>query len=172
VIATPVKAPLATSDARAGRQHFLLIKREDVSRSGEPLTAHEAADRLLTAGVWPLWAHTRCRNLVAAGDLVAIYLTGARNGHVVAAADVVEKLPWTATLARTYPLILSGTPQVALRLGCIRRLTVAVPIAPVRHQLSFIGSGPKWGVALMGGMRKVSETDFQILAGGQLSGLP
>ncbi len=147
----------------ADRQHFILVKREDHSSAGARLSARAAADRLLDALIWPLWAHTPCRKKVRTGDAVAVYLAGPGNRTVIATADVIDKIDWQKSMLRSYPLVLSGTPTVVLRLGNVRRLVTPLPIAQRLDALGFISRGPKWGAALMGGMRSLSHGDFSLL---------
>lgn len=143
--------------------HFLLMKRDSLSRDGKALSAHEAAMALLTAGVWPLWEHTRNRKVIQAGAEVAIYLAGA-NHLVVATAKVTSNVPWSTAHARAYPLVLDGTPFAVLQLGDVRTLPAPRDVKLLRSELSFLRSvGPKWGVAFMGGTRSVSAQDFAVL---------
>lgn len=145
--------------------HFLLMKRDSLSRNGTALSAHEAATALLDAGVWPLWEHTRNRKVIQAGAEVAVYLAGG-NHLVVATAKVASNVPWSTALARTYPLMLDGVPFAALQLRDVRKLPTPRDVKLLRNELSFLRSvGPKWGVAFMGGTRAVSVDDFAVLTG-------
>ena len=83
-------------------QHYLLIKRDALSRSGLPLDAAQSALVLLNARIWPLWRGTPNRMRVAAGDEVAIYLAGANESRVIARAGVERIGSWTRELARAH----------------------------------------------------------------------
>ena len=85
---------------------------------------------------------------------------------MVASATVEEKQPWSPALARRYPLTVSGVPLLALRLRDVARLAAPVSVIANLHRLEFIGENKKkWGVRLMGGMRSVSATDYDLLTG-------
>ncbi len=146
-------------------RHFLLMKRDSFSREGQELSARDAALALLTAGVWPLWEHTRNRKVIQAGADVAVYLAGAGN-LVIATARVAANVPWSSAIARTYPLMLDGTPFAVLQLADPRTLSTPRNVKALRNELSFLRSvGPKWGVAFMGGTRALSGEDFALLTG-------
>lgn len=140
-------------------KHYILIKREGPDARGRMLSAAQSADQLLSAGVWPLWEHTRNRKAIAAGDHLAIYLAGA--SQVVATAAVAAVSSWNATLRNSYPLQLDGTPVAVLRLADVQRLVVPVDVKARLARLSFVPPGSrKWGVAFMGGSRAVGAADF------------
>jgi hypothetical protein len=145
-------------------KHFLLVKHADHTAAGAPIKALDAAMALLDAEMWPLWVRTPCKDLVQPGDRIAVYLAGSGNQVVVASATVDAKQPWSPSLARQYPLTLSGVPLLALRLGDIHRLAKPVSVVSNLARLEFIGQNKKkWGVRLMGGMRSVSARDYDLL---------
>lgn len=149
-------------------KHFLLMKRDGIGSDGRSLSARAAALKLLDAGVWPLWEHTRNRLAFSVGNKVAIYLSGLGQGLVVATAEVVAIVPWDRATARSYPLVLDGTPFTVLRLGKVRVLEEPVHVRGRLDRLSFVRPGAvKWGVAFMGGTRPLTEGDFQALTARQ-----
>ncbi|AVQ00278.1 hypothetical protein C7S18_23565 (plasmid) [Ahniella affigens] len=143
-------------------QHFVLIKQPDFLAGGGHLSALEAARQLLDAGMWPLWSRTPCKNLVREGDRVAIYLSGTRNQCVVATAAVQFKQPWSPPFARRYPLALSGTPCQVLVLEGVTWLRKPILVRRRAARLSFMDT-PKWGANFMGGMRRLSQEDFEAM---------
>lgn len=145
-------------------QHFLLIKRDALSRSGLPLDAAQSALMLLNARIWPLWRGTPNRMRVAAGDEVAIYLAGANESRVIARAGVERIGSWTRELARAYPLSLDGEPVSVLHLGLPEVFPRSVDVRGLLPRLSFVRPGVrKWGVYFTGGMRAVPAGDFALL---------
>jgi len=151
---------------RAGepRSYFLLIKHQDETTSGRPISAHKAATALLEAGMWPLLEHTRNKRLAEAGDYVAIYLAGTGQHDVVATARIADKVPWDRELAKRYPLALRGIPSNCLLLDEVQMLRTPIHLPDRAASLSFVTAGARrWGTSLMGGMRSIREADFQLL---------
>lgn len=142
--------------------HFILIKQASYNKAGKTLTARQAAMALLDAGIWPLWEFTRNRKAMKAGDHVAVYLAGKGNQQVIAKATIVEVSAWSGDDARKYPLVLDGTPESVLRLATPEVLNNPVKVHAILDKLSFIKS-QKWGVAFMGGTRRVQKSDFVTL---------
>jgi len=98
------------------------------------------------------------------GDSVAVYLGGQYNQIVIATA-IIEKIDiWGKQYQKNYPLTMDGIPESVLILGCINLLQQPVDVTEILDQLSFIPfNSRKWGVAFMGGARKVSDIDFKAL---------
>lgn len=146
-----------------GRMHFALMKNVDQdSKSGRLIDAMSAAKLLLKHGIWPLWEKSPGRVVVSANDRVCVYLCGM--SAVVASARIQTIVPWSREIGETYPLILGGTPSVAL---CLDEVIVSdAPIFVADHieQLNCIGRNKKkWGAAFCGGMRSLTKHDFSIL---------
>lgn len=142
--------------------HFLLIKSAGHSASGDRMTAQASALALISTGIWPLWMHTRNRKAITAGDLVAVYLAGPAS--IIATAKVDAIVPWTKAFARSYPLLLDGTPSSVLLLSGGKVLQKPVAVKERLDRLSFVNpESPKWGVAFMGGTRAVNAEDFRTL---------
>ncbi len=143
-------------------KHFLLTKRAGPDARGRELSASEAANLLLDVGVWPLWEHTRNRKAIVAGSRLAVYLSG--SSQVVATACVAAIESWTPAKRRSYPLMLDGTPETVLILKDVRKLHRPVEVRERLSRLSFVTPGvKKWGVAFMGGTRRLTSDDFLAL---------
>lgn len=146
--------------------NYILIKKESRDRTGKLLTADAAVDQLLAWGGWPLWSFTKCRKAIAAGDRLCAYVTGFSPNpyHVIAEACVAEISPWNASDERTYPLVKDGLPHVVIRLARPRKFKTPRPVRNHLSALSFIPDNQrKWGVSFMGGVRKVSDADLDLL---------
>ena len=140
-------------------QHFLLIKRDGLSRSGDRLDAAASAMQLLNLRVWPLWRRTPNGTRVAVGDAVAIYLAGDGESRVIARAAVERVGTWNRQLANAYPLLLDGEPVSVLHLTSAVIFDRAVDVRAVLSRLSFIRPGLKKS----GGMRALPAGDFGLL---------
>lgn len=150
------------------REHFILIKKAGFDNSDRFLSASECANALLDNMLWPLYEKTRCQHMVQAGHRVLIYLAGdeADCKHVIAKAEVNGVELWNSAHKKRFPLMLDGVPNRVLILKNVVRFERPVDVRSQLRQLSFIPANhKKWGVALMGGMRSISATDYAILCG-------
>lgn len=148
------------------RSHFILIKHPSETNTGQPLSSTEAARALLDWGFWPLFENTKCRLMVTSGNSVLIYTAGHRADarRVIASAKVADVLQWNRNLSTSCPIFLDGIPVSALALSNIRRFSQPVVITDHLEDLSFIPTNrKKWGVAMMGGMRSITQPDYQTL---------
>jgi len=132
------------------------------------LSATEGAKALLENRIWPLWKNTRCKNIVRPGHQVLIYLAGPESdcGKVFASARVQDVIDWSDRKHRPiYPLMLEGEPHKTLILERRSYFQYPIAVAEQLDQLSFIPANKKkWGVAMMGGMRSLSASDYEVLS--------
>jgi len=151
------------------RDHFLLIKRSGFLSNHSAVSATEGAKALLKAGVWPLWRNTKCKNMVRSGHRVLIYLAGPESdcGNVIASAVISGVVDWEDRKHRRgYPLMIDGEPLKALLLEKVSVFDKPVSVSDRLDHLSFIPENKKkWGVAMMGGMRSLTDSDFMVLCG-------
>ncbi|QTN40940.1 EVE domain-containing protein [Marinobacter salsuginis] len=148
------------------RSHFILIKHPSETTTGRILSATDASSALLEWGFWPLFEKTRCRLMVQPGNSVLIYTAGQCSDarQVIASAQVAQVLQWNRRLSASCPIFLEGIPVSALQLTNIQLFTQPVVFTDHLDDLSFIPANrQKWGVAMMGGMRSISQPDYQTL---------
>lgn len=149
------------------REHFLLIKQSGFNAKGELLSACESAKALLNANMWPLWENTRCQHMVKPNHQLLIYLAGEEPDakKVVASASVKSIQAWNDNVHKPrYPLLLDGIPRKVLILERINIFDNPISFISKLDKLSFIPENKKkWGIALMGGMRSLTSTDFEEL---------
>lgn len=148
-------------------EHFILIKHPSETISGKTLTATESCQSLLDTGIWPLFENTRCRLMVRPGNSVLIYAAGqGKDGRrIIASAYVAGITPWSRKFQQKCPILLEGIPVTALHLDRIEHLNSPVLMTDYLDALSFIPENrKKWGVSMMGGMRSISQADYNILA--------
>lgn len=143
--------------------YFILIASDTFTLSGSRYSAQKLAEKRMQKGVWGLYPGTSNRLVIRAKDQVLIYLggTGPNRCSVIARAKVGDvECPREAVFID--PINVEG--DAADR---ILHLTDICEIAPVDirqklDDLSFIPANrKKWGVALMGGCRKISREDFE-----------
>ena len=123
----------------------------------------------LSARRWPLFRSTRNRAVIGPGDPVAFYVAGTRKngGHIVARAVVDRKINWLyGDPTVDPPQYLTELPNTVLYLRDVRFFSEPISIREAIPRLSFIPSNSKrWGVALMGGCRALTYSDWKALLG-------
>lgn len=143
--------------------YFILIVSDTYGLSGKRYLASKLVEKRLERGIWGLYPSTPNRNVIQVGDQVLIYLGG--NGpnrcSVIAAAKVGEiENPRTAIFVDP-PNVESNAADRLLHLVEVQKIQ-PVDIRALLDDLSFIPENrKKWGVALMGGCRKISLEDYR-----------
>jgi len=145
--------------------HFILVKLDGFNKSGGLLSSVESCDALLDFGYWPLWNRTPNFKTIQTGDKALVY-AGSGVCSVLATCEVEVINNPTTHHFNQLPLIVDGIPGKMLKLKNIIRFENPVS---VRDHLDDLDLCPKnksrWGVALMGGLKKLSKNDFNILSG-------
>jgi predicted RNA-binding protein len=149
------------------RTHFILIKRSGFCANQNVISATDGAILLLDAKMWPLWENTNCQLMVKPGHKVLVYLAGDESDckKIIASAVVSNIVDWSANIHKSsYPLMLDGMPMKVLELDQVEFFDIPVDVRKKLDVLSFIPKNKtKWGVSMMGGMRSIEQSDFEIL---------
>jgi hypothetical protein len=147
---------------------FVLIKKESFGARGGRFTAEESAEMLLKHKVWALYSQTPNYKNITTGDSVVIYCGGHDRGRTqcaIAKATVANIRDWKKSDSATYPLELDGMPGKLLELDGIEKFE---PV-DVKLHLDQLDLTPKnrakWGVALIGGVKRITANDFNVLTG-------
>src|SRR5690554_4778986 len=143
--------------------YYIVVKTESYRKTGALLSSRQAAETLLTAGIWPLWRSSRTRKPIKAGDRVAVCIADATHHKVVATSEVAEIDAWNDQTAQNYPLIFDETPHQALRLQNTMLLHRPVEIKRRLTRLSFVQHCSNLGAFLREGLLAVSKTDFKTM---------
>lgn len=152
------------------KKHYLLTKRDGFTASGEIINATDAALALLDAGFWPLFKGTPCRKMVKPGQKVLIYLAGNNYDcqRVIASVTIESITEWSKRIhAKQYPLMLDDEPSLVLNFSDIKVFSSSVSIRDHLHSLDLVPkkNPAKWGMAMVGGMKSLTEHDYKILSG-------
>lgn len=152
------------------KNHFILMKRSGLSASGNAMSATESALALVNLGFWPLFKNTPCRKMISPGSHVLIYLAGTEKDcqHVIASACIASITQWNHREHQSkYPLILDGEPEQVLTFKDVIIFQSPISIRANFSKLDLIPKKnlSKWGSAMMGGMKAISVTDYNILSG-------
>jgi hypothetical protein len=149
--------------------NYMLICVDTVDGDGRVEPAFKTVIARLAAAYWPLYKRTANSRNIAVGDRVVVYAGGQRAWGLSfhATATINDKLASSRAMDRKLSgLEGQGLPDQWLKLSDIRRLDPCVPIAELLSELSFIPKNQsRWGVALMSGSRRISDTDWNLILG-------
>ena len=152
--------------AAEGRNFFILVTADNFHPGGRRIEAADIAEHRLRLAKWPIYKNTRNRKIMRAGDIVLVYVGGTRRmgGEVIARAIIKEIiLPKSGEVQIDLDDAMTPSAEMLLILTVAERFR-GVHLRTLIWELSI---SPKqrigWGTALMGGARRVSERDVQIL---------
>ncbi len=147
--------------------YFILVKNDCYTNQGSFLTGAESARLLLEKQFWPLWQNTACKEMVKDGDHLLIYIAGQGElSQTVFSSALVKGIkPWDRSWADMCPLSHDDIPEKVLMLGAVKFFSTPVKVQKKLDELSFVPADKsKWGVAFMGGMRRVTKQDYKVLS--------
>lgn len=142
--------------------YFIFVANDGFTETGSKVDAYGIACWRIHHGRWAVYRATRNRNLIRPGDNVAVYVGGQRKHRqtVIATARVREIGPYRRDTPVDPVGVDNELPQSVVYLD-EQKLITPRPIRPMLDHLSFIPENHmKWGVALMGGIRRISHEDF------------
>jgi hypothetical protein len=145
--------------------HFLLITTDGETENGKRASARMIIDWRLDRGRWPIYSGTRHKRNMRPGDLLLFYQGGSRSGrqHIVARGRIAEIATPKLDDEFDPPWLLSGAADQALILDHVEVLTAPVPIRPLMGEISILPKLRYWGALLMGGCRKMTEEDYDLI---------
>jgi len=146
--------------------NYLMITNDTEHFSGSIYSAFELIFQRFELKRWDLNERTRFRKVIGSGDRLAFYAAGKRKncGHIIACARVGAVITRSADLKRNNDL-LASSPVSQLELKDINI------IEPINFKDKFfelemsigVRRTKKWGSALMGGAKKLSDNDWDAL---------
>jgi len=139
--------------------------------NGESFTARQIYDRRMQDKFWGLGASTRHRKNVRKGDQVVFYVARPEQvfaGTAQLASDCFDLSPEERSN------LSHGTSFFAadhgVRLETVETWPKPHPMAPLASTLQFVKNPAQWWTHLQGGIREVSESDYEQIIGGIGSG--
>jgi hypothetical protein len=153
---------------------YILICTDTEDGDDAVIPAVTVLNARLAASRWPLYERTRYRRNIVVGDRLVLYAGGGRAGgkcfHAIAV--VGQKIAPDRSMIRRFSGLEGHLPAVDwLHLAKIERLDPCIPMAEILAKLSFIPANrSRWGVAMMGGVRKISDIDWDHIVGFRASG--
>lgn len=151
----------------SSRLNFLFVTTDSQTRSGDFAPASQVAEFRLGTGEWPLYKNTRNQKSIQPGHRVLIYLGGrsASAGVVVATALVKEIRPVRSPRdSRESGQFFTDYPSSIMKLADVARLPAHVVLRRVVPRLECCPKNmQKWGIILHGGVRQLSDHDFDLI---------
>jgi len=138
---------------------------------GTKTTARETFNRRTVDEFWGLGERTPNRKHVAKGDVVVFYLArpdSAFAGEAELASGCVE--PDEETKERLSHGVESFRPDYGVYLSNIEKWDELRPVIDLADELEFIDDPRQWWVYLQGGVREISEADYQRIRRGSITG--
>ncbi|MEN9902685.1 MAG: hypothetical protein RL651_1349 [Pseudomonadota bacterium] len=143
--------------------YFLLIASPSEDIDGLSISAIEMATRRLNSKSWGLWANTPHKKEIAPGDMLIVYVAGAKGKKFIATTTASEvNFSGKAYLgdgnALTYP------PCVVLRLKNTNYFENPLEISGIKGKLDFIPQNViRWGCVLQRGVKRISAKDARTI---------
>ena len=147
------------------KNYFLLITTDGETENGKRASARTIINWRLERGRWPIYAGTSHKRLMQKDDDLLFYQAGSRPGrqHIVARARIANVITPKRDDEFDPPWLLSGAAELALVLADINPLENPVAIKPLMGSLSFLPRLRFWGALLMGGCRKITADDHDMI---------
>jgi len=157
--------------------NFILVCMEGVTADGVVVSEDKIAARRMHAKRWPLFARTKHRSEIDPGSRVLVYVGGQQAwGQSFVATATVLACDQVDRTRRRHPADTSDDAveqQVVawLRLAEVRPLRPAREMRDLLDRLSFIPENrSRWGVSFMGGVRRISDEDWNAIVSAVPSG--
>ena len=144
--------------------NFLLITTKQYDEYGNIIEAPDVFRRRIDQNYWALYSQTRNKDAIKQNAHVLFFVSGKNNGGtLVGRAQVAEK---SSQVIRGSSIEEHGTVVAYLRFKEVTLFSNPISFREVLPQLSFCPKNmKKWGVVLMGGVRRLSDYDFNIITG-------
>lgn len=149
------------------RNNYILVAMDTERISGARAQSSEIADFRLDKGQWPLYSGSRNRKMMTEGDRLLVYCGGSRVGARTLIGSAVingmREVRRPNSEAETQRF-LTNSPSLMIEMREIIRFKHPVSIRPILEQLDFCPKNlAKWGVVFLGGVRRISDSDFDLI---------
>lgn len=114
---------------------------------------------------WPVYANTKNREAFEAGARVVFYIGGkSSDAQTVIGCGTIAAVRSATSVERTDVGAGEKTPAKVLDFEALTLFSAPVPIRPLLDKLEmFAKVRQRWGVALVGGSRRISGADFEVI---------
>ena len=127
---------------------------------------YEELKKRLDSNFWYLYKNTKHADKIKTNDKVLFYASGIGNQKIFGKASILKKERVTKVKHNTYT---SNTPIFCLKFDKINNFSNPKKMSELILKTSFFKESPKqnlkkWGVFLMGGVRKITQSDYKYLS--------
>jgi predicted RNA-binding protein len=136
-------------------QYFILLT------SDSNKYANEILEQRLKSKVWEIYDKTNLRNQLQEKSKVIFYLAGAgpNSQHFVGEAMIDKIIYANSSYSEEANTMIHST----LHFDKITKYKIPVSIKKIMKNLKFIKNPAKYGTALNGGVRRISESDYLVI---------
>jgi len=141
--------------------YYILIASSADDKSGNIIEGNEVASKRLDKCIWPLYNKTQNRKRIMSGDICFIYVSGTGKNHQHIIGEVAVK---SNNEIRNFvdDYYHPSTPSNVLHLTNCKKYKDPICFKSILTDLSICPSNmQRWGCALQGGCRKISEDDYK-----------
>ena len=147
-------------------KYFLLGANDGFDINERKVSAFSIVEVWLSKPAWPVYAKTKNRLAFEPGAHVVIYVGGKqRNSQSFFGTATIDQVRDPTFREIEDAAETSAPPPVRILVfKDVRRFPSSNSIRPLISRLEMFGKlGPKWGVALVGGSRRLSKADYDII---------
>lgn len=160
--------PKQTRDDALGAvliKYFLLGANDGFDEDERRRPARDVAMSWLARRSWPVYANTKNREAFEPGAQVVLYIGGKAPGaQTFLGTGVIARIRSATTTERNEVGAGEKTPARVLEFEPLAFFQNAVSIRPLLDQLEmFERVRQRWGIALVGGSRRISKHDFDLV---------
>ena len=147
--------------------NYIFVSTDTESVEGAPVSAHELVSFRLKHNLWPLYEKTRNRLSMRPGDNLLFYCGGnMKNSKRIIASAKIEKINISRNMAgfQEGKEFFTQTPHQLVKLEDIAVWKNPVILREILPQLECCPKNmSKWGVILHGGVRRISDADYNTI---------
>ena len=144
---------------------FLLGANDGFDHNERRRDARDVAMAWLNRKSWPVYANTKNRKAFEPGAGVVFYIGGkASSGQTIIGSARIALIRPATSAERLGVGMGEKTPSEVLEFEPLEFFPVPVPIRPLIDKLEmFVQVPQRWGIALVGGSRRISQADFDLI---------
>ena len=146
--------------------HYILVTSDPYIATSEALgSACILVKKRMQRALWDIYYRTSFKDKIKSGDRVCFYVAGAKSmkGHIIGCATVEEVTKKIQNSPEHVEYLLTA-PVKQLKLKDVKE------IEPINFRKEFFNlkmsegiNKQKWGAVLMGGVRRLSREDWEVL---------
>lgn len=130
--------------------------------NGARIGSEEVLERRLSENRWAVYSKTRNKTAISAGDNAVFYISNKKTGGLISATATIKEI--LKPEKNKYYLEEHGSVEYFLSFENLSKLSKPILFKSLLEQFTFCPQNKqKWGVALMGGIRRLNDVDYQLI---------